>query len=113
MATLLTSVRRKFYSTFGDNALYWYHRSYALDWCVCSKLCLLNHRVLGVLTLLPLHRFVATAAWVMAWWIKVLPPYERDFSVDDVLINHAHRKNQYVCVDWKHSNDLTRLGGPE
>lgn len=41
-------------------------------------------------------RGVATAAWIIAWWIKTLPPYERDFTVDDVIINHVHRKNQYV-----------------
>lgn len=38
------------------------------------------------------------AAWIIAWWIKSLPPYERDFSLNDVLISHKHRKNQYVCL---------------
>ncbi|KAJ3557418.1 hypothetical protein NM688_g1485 [Phlebia brevispora] len=70
MSTLLTLLKRKLHDTFGEDALHWYHRSYIFDWGV------------------------ATAAWVIAWWIKILPPYHRDFSVDDVLISHVHRKNQ-------------------
>ena len=57
-------------------------------------------------------RIVATAAWVIAWWIKVLPPYERDFSVHDALINHAHRKNQYVSLNHK-SKNLTHMTAAE
>lgn len=43
-----------------------------------------------------LFRGVATAAWIVAWWIKELSPYEREFSIDDTLISHTHRKNQYA-----------------
>ena len=48
--------------------------------------------------MLKLFRAVATTCWVLAWWIKILPPYEREFSTSDVVISHAHHKNQYVAL---------------
>lgn len=41
-------------------------------------------------------RLVASIAWTISWWIKFRPPFERDFDVDDPLISHKHRSNQYV-----------------
>lgn len=39
-------------------------------------------------------RVVATGAWFIAWIIKGLPPYERDFDRKDPLIDHKHHKSQ-------------------
>ena len=41
------------------------------------------------------HRIVASLAWLISWWIKFQPPFERDFDSDDPLIGHKHRQNQY------------------
>ncbi|KAI0339631.1 lipid phosphate phosphatase 1 [Trametopsis cervina] len=70
MADYLRLAQRRLRQTFGEDAFAWYDRSYGLDWAM------------------------ATVAWVIAHWIKFLPPYERDFSTDDPLISHKHRPNQ-------------------
>ncbi|KAI0769202.1 lipid phosphate phosphatase 1 [Irpex lacteus] len=70
MANVVQLVRRRLRNTFGNDALSWFDRSYAFDWGI------------------------ATLAWTISLWIKHLPPYERDFDVDDPLINHKHRPNQ-------------------
>ncbi|KAH9951202.1 lipid phosphate phosphatase 1 [Amylocystis lapponica] len=68
--TALASVRRKLTDTFGDDFLSWFDRSYILDW------------------------FVASAAWLVASYIKTLPPFEREFDRHDPLIDHSHKHNQ-------------------
>ncbi|KAI0091500.1 lipid phosphate phosphatase 1 [Irpex rosettiformis] len=70
MSSLVQSAGRQLRNTFGDDALSWFDRSYASDWVV------------------------ATVAWGISLWIKLLPPFERDFNADDPLINHKHRPNQ-------------------
>ena len=32
--------------------------------------------------------------WLVAFYIKALPPFERDFDHKDDLIDHKHRTNQ-------------------
>ncbi|KZT67380.1 PAP2-domain-containing protein [Daedalea quercina L-15889] len=55
---------------FGEDSFQWLDRSYLVDWGV------------------------ATVAWFIAWIIKGLPPYEREFDRKDPLIDHKHHKSQ-------------------
>jgi len=69
MASILQYLRERTASTF-SSSFQWFDRSYVVDWTIAS------------------------AAWVIAWIIKGLPPFEREFLTDDPLISHAHHKNQ-------------------
>ncbi|KAK7686155.1 hypothetical protein QCA50_010375 [Cerrena zonata] len=70
MSAMLTFFRDRISHTFGPHSFDWFSRAYLVDWLVSSL------------------------AWFIAWIIKELPPFEREFSLDDPLINHGHRKNQ-------------------
>ncbi|RDX49189.1 lipid phosphate phosphatase 1 [Lentinus brumalis] len=37
---------------------------------------------------------ISSLMWFAGWMIKSLPPFERDFSTKDPLIDHKHRPNQ-------------------
>ncbi|KAI0697825.1 lipid phosphate phosphatase 1 [Cerioporus squamosus] len=41
-----------------------------------------------------LRRVISSLMWFAGWLIKRLPPFERDFSTKDPLIDHKHRPNQ-------------------
>ncbi|KAI0720635.1 lipid phosphate phosphatase 1 [Fomitopsis betulina] len=66
MATAFNGLR----NVFGEDSFEWLDRSYIMDWGV------------------------ATAAWLIAWIIKGLPPYEREFDRKDPLIDHKQHKSQ-------------------
>jgi len=69
MASVIALFRDRTSRTF-NSSFQWFDRSYIADWTIAS------------------------AAWVIAWIIKGLPPFEREFSTDDPLISHKHHKNQ-------------------
>ncbi|KAH8091670.1 lipid phosphate phosphatase 1 [Cristinia sonorae] len=75
-SALLTKIRRLTEETFSRDSFKWFDRSYTVDWTFASL------------------------AWILAWIIKGLPPFEREFSIDDPLIGHKNRPNQI-------SGDLT------
>ncbi|KAI0079379.1 lipid phosphate phosphatase 1 [Panus rudis PR-1116 ss-1] len=70
MPTFFTGLRDRFDQTFAAGSFRWFDRAYIVDWAVASLF------------------------WVLAWIIKSLPPFEREFSLDDPLISHAHKPNQ-------------------
>ncbi|KAH6915943.1 lipid phosphate phosphatase 1 [Coprinopsis sp. MPI-PUGE-AT-0042] len=55
---------------FGEDSFEWFSKSYLFDWLCVAIL------------------------WVLAFYAKTIPVTQRDFSVDDPLIQHEHRKNQ-------------------
>jgi len=71
MSTLFfTGLLLKFKQTFGEGSLEWIDRAYLVDWGVTF------------------------AAWFIAWIVKELPPYEREFDRDDTTIAHKSHKSQ-------------------
>ncbi|KAH9832594.1 lipid phosphate phosphatase 1 [Rhodofomes roseus] len=66
----MTALRDRLRNVFGEDAFDWLDRSYITDWVV------------------------ATGAWFIAWNIKGLPPYQREFDHKDPLIDHKHHKSQ-------------------
>ena len=48
-------------------------------------------------------RLCSGSMWIAAYFIKNLPPYERDFSLKDPLIDHKHRSNQYEFSCLRHT----------
>ncbi|KAI0940948.1 hypothetical protein AcV7_003182 [Taiwanofungus camphoratus] len=70
MAAILATARRRLKDAFGEDSLEWFDRSYVFDW------------------------LIASTAWFIAWNVKQLPPFERDFDRKDTLINHKHKHNQ-------------------
>ncbi|EKM50654.1 uncharacterized protein PHACADRAFT_152814 [Phanerochaete carnosa HHB-10118-sp] len=69
MASIVATVRKKIHDIFGADAFYWADRAYVVDWVV---MCM---------------------TWLMAWYIKELPPFEREVDPNDPVINHKHHKN--------------------
>ncbi|TCD71751.1 hypothetical protein EIP91_005517 [Steccherinum ochraceum] len=69
MSSFVAAVRKRANETFLQESFQWFDRSYLVDWAF------------------------ATLAWILAWMIKGLPPFEREFSADDPLISHANRPN--------------------
>ncbi|KAF8630168.1 hypothetical protein AX15_003113 [Amanita polypyramis BW_CC] len=63
------SVRPSLHRLFGSDAFDWFNRPYLVDW--------------GIVALI----------WVLSWFISLTPVFERDFSLQDPLISHPHRKN--------------------
>ncbi|KZT07287.1 lipid phosphate phosphatase 1 [Laetiporus sulphureus 93-53] len=55
---------------FGEDSLQWLDRSYVVDWSIAS------------------------IAWIVAWILSGLPPFEREFSRSDPVIDHKHRSSQ-------------------
>ncbi|KAI0061029.1 lipid phosphate phosphatase 1 [Artomyces pyxidatus] len=66
MASILASLQTKIKEIYGEDSLNWLDRSYVVDWVVAVGLLLLSQVFL------------------------VVPVFERDFSIDDPLINHPH-----------------------
>nr|VWO95052.1 Bifunctional diacylglycerol diphosphate phosphatase/phosphatidate phosphatase [Ganoderma boninense] len=61
----------------GGLSLTFFDRAYLVDWVLSSLL------------------------WLTAFYIKALPPFERDFSSKDDLIDHKHRPNQISgSMNW-------------
>ncbi|CAL1714235.1 unnamed protein product [Somion occarium] len=70
MSSLLTFFQESVSHTFNPGSFDWFDRAYLVDW------------------------IIASIAWIIAWLIKGLPPFERDFSLDDPFINYTHKENQ-------------------
>lgn len=83
MATAFNGLR----NVFGEDSFEWLDRSYIMDWYG------LRFTTSDMATLQG-SRGVATAAWLIAWIIKGLPPYEREFDRKDPLIDHKQHKSQ-------------------
>ncbi|EJF57189.1 lipid phosphate phosphatase 1 [Dichomitus squalens LYAD-421 SS1] len=74
---LYSSIQNSLDKRFGGNPFTFFDRAYLVDWVASSLL------------------------WLAAWYIKGLPPFERDFSTKDDLIDHKHRPNQISGgVNW-------------
>ncbi|KAI0792018.1 lipid phosphate phosphatase 1 [Abortiporus biennis] len=66
----LPHVRARLNETFKSDSFQWFDRAYVVDWIVVSL------------------------AWLCAWAIKGLTPFERVFTLNDPLIGHDHKPNQ-------------------
>ncbi|KAJ7043712.1 lipid phosphate phosphatase 1 [Mycena alexandri] len=64
------SLQARIKRTFGNDALDWLDRSYLTDWIVVA------------------------AFWVLSEFAGQITVFERDFYVQDPVINHPHKKNQ-------------------
>ncbi|KAM6497116.1 lipid phosphate phosphatase 1 [Amanita muscaria] len=54
---------------FGDDALDWFDKLYFVDWAVVVFI------------------------WILSWFVSISPVFVREFSAEDPLINHLHKKN--------------------
>ncbi|KAM5536620.1 hypothetical protein V8D89_009715 [Ganoderma adspersum] len=74
---LFNGFQNKIDRRFGTNGFSFFDRAYLIDWAFSSFL------------------------WLTAFYIKALPPFERDFSSKDDLIDHKHRPNQISgSINW-------------
>ena len=87
MSTILTSFHERITHTFGPHSFNWFSRAYVIDWYVID--CYLSRSNDSQNC-----RLLSSLAWFIAWLIKELPPFEREFTLDDPLISHKHHKNQ-------------------
>ena len=74
----------------GRNGLDWVDRSYGIDWCglrlspnATNQFCVTS-------------RLVVLCIWMFTWVLYHTPVFERDFDLNDPLINHPIRHEQYV-----------------
>ena len=70
-----------------DDSLPWFDGSYIVDWQVVHK------RYFGE-GLNEFHRIVVIGLFALERVIGALPVFERDFSLDDPLIQHPHTSEQ-------------------
>lgn len=54
-----------------------------------------RHHLLDLINSHSLYRLFATLLWFLGEVIDTIPVYERSFALDDPLISHPHRKQQY------------------
>ncbi|KAI0272499.1 lipid phosphate phosphatase 1 [Gloeopeniophorella convolvens] len=80
MAHLLATIREKIKESYGQDSFVWFDRSYVIDWQVLS---VPNRSMV-----------VATGVLALSWSVEALPVFEREFSLDDPLIQHPHTSQQ-------------------
>jgi diacylglycerol diphosphate phosphatase/phosphatidate phosphatase len=85
---MLTS---KIKGIFGQDSLDWIDRRYLIDW-YCRQFRASTSTFLTEST----FRAVAILIWGLSGFASHSPVFEREFMLDDPLINHPHTHQQYV-----------------
>jgi membrane-associated phospholipid phosphatase len=70
MADLFLRVKHRIKELYGEDFFSWFDNSYIVDWVV------------------------VTGLFLLSWFIDTLPVFERDFSLNDPLIQHPHTSEQ-------------------
>lgn len=87
MADVLRTIKIRIRKIFGDDTLDWFDSSYVIDWYVQK-----SQLFFGKIS--TICRIVVLALFFLANFVRALPVFERDFSLDDPLIQHPHTSEQ-------------------
>jgi diacylglycerol diphosphate phosphatase / phosphatidate phosphatase len=89
MTDALRTIKNKIKEIYGDDSVSWFENSYIVDWQVSEGSFLKK-----ITPLMNAGRVVVLGLFILCQFIWAQPTFERDFSLNDPLIQHPHTSEQ-------------------
>jgi hypothetical protein len=90
MTDALRTIKDKIKDIYGDDSVSWFDSSYIVDWQVSEGFFPKKKKI----SLMNAGRVVVLGLFILGQSIRAQPTFERDFSLNDPLIQHPHTSEQ-------------------